>query len=212
MDDLDISGTIKAKSDQLNADDLVGGPITVTVTGVNLSDGEQPVIVHLSDGHKPWKPCKTMRRLLAYGWGENAGKWIGRRIILYRDASVKWAGAAIGGIRVSAMSNLKAPIDVMLAETKGGKKLQHKVSVLAGAPQAPNGHHASFTPEERARFFAKLGELGLPYEEAVAPWHERFHNCRPSSLTTAARNDLLGYLATPEGRAEVTGFVATAAK
>ena len=73
-------------------------------------------------------------------------------------------------------------------------------------------HHPSFTPEERARFFAKLGELGLPYEEAVAPWHEHFHKCRPSALPQAKRNDLLAYLGTPGGRAEVTGFVAQAAK
>ena len=68
-----------------------------------------------------------------------------------------------------------------------------------------------FTPEERARFFAKLAELGLPYEEAVAPWHEHFHKCRPSALPQAKRNDLLAYLGTPGGRAEVTGFVAQAA-
>jgi hypothetical protein len=31
---LDLSDTIAPKSDQLNADDLIGGPRTITITGI----------------------------------------------------------------------------------------------------------------------------------------------------------------------------------
>jgi hypothetical protein len=127
---MDIGHTLVAKSDQLNADDLVGGDIIVRITGVNAGDGEQPVVIAITGGHKPWKPCKTMRRVLALGWGTDASAWVGRGLKLYRDPDVKWAGSAIGGIRIRAMTDIAKAINVKLAETKGGKKLEHQVAVL----------------------------------------------------------------------------------
>ena len=131
---MDISDTIVARSDQLNAEDLVGGPITVTITGVKRTSDEQPVSVEISGGHKPWKPCKSMRRLLIMAWPDGAKKeggetkydptcWIGRSVTLIRDPSVKWAGELVGGIRVSALSHIKAKFEVALAESKKKKKL-----------------------------------------------------------------------------------------
>lgn len=62
---MDISDTIIARSDQLNAADLIGGPVTVTITKVSKGDGEQPVsISYDGDKGKPFKPCKSVRRLL----------------------------------------------------------------------------------------------------------------------------------------------------
>ena len=95
---IDISDTIIAKSDQLNAEDLIGGPITVTITGVKRTSDEQPVSVEISGGHKPWKPCKSMRRLLIMAWPDGAIKeggetkydptcWVGRSVTLMREAS-----------------------------------------------------------------------------------------------------------------------------
>jgi hypothetical protein len=130
MESLDISKTLVAKSDQLNADDLIAGDVIVRITGVSAGDGEQPVIVSITGGHKPWKPCKTMRRVLAHGWGTDASAWVGKGLKLYRDADVKWAGSAIGGIRIRAMTDIPGAILLQLAETKGGKKLPHRVEVL----------------------------------------------------------------------------------
>ena len=127
---LDISHTILAKSAQLNADDLIAGPVTVRIASVNLTDTEQPVAIHL-DGHQPFMPCKTMRRVLVAGWGADAGKWVGRYLSIFRDPDVKWAGKAIGGIRIAAMSDIKGSMTLTLAETKGGKKLEYKIAVLA---------------------------------------------------------------------------------
>lgn len=126
---IDVSSTIVAKSDQLNADDMVGGPITVMIMRVVVTDSvEQPVVVHI-EGHQPWKPCKTMRRVLVVGWGADASKWVGRYVTLYREAAVKWAGDAVGGIRVSAMSHIPKRIEVSLAVAKG-KKSKHLIEVL----------------------------------------------------------------------------------
>jgi len=63
----DFAKTIEAKSDQLNSDDLIAGPITVTITDVkiNLNTDQQPVSISFTgDNGKPWKPSKSMRRAL----------------------------------------------------------------------------------------------------------------------------------------------------
>lgn len=126
---LDVSRTIVAKSDQLNADDLISGPITVQVTNVSVVDGDQPVSVSITGGHQPWKPCKTMRRVLVHGWGADASAWVGRWMTLYRDPVVKFGGDQVGGIRVSSMSDIPRRIEVSLSATKG-KKSKHMIDVL----------------------------------------------------------------------------------
>jgi len=118
----DISDTIVAKSDQLNADDILAGPITVTVTAVKRTNDDQPVAVHISGGYQPWKPCKTMRRALVAAWGKDPTKWAGRSVTLKRDASVKWAGEEVGGIRIHALSHIEKRMELSLAETRGKKK------------------------------------------------------------------------------------------
>ena len=40
---MDISQAAQPKSDQLNADDLIGGPQLVTITEVRKGSSEQPV-------------------------------------------------------------------------------------------------------------------------------------------------------------------------
>lgn len=135
---MDISALIVAKSDQLNADDLVSGPITVQVLDVAVRTGEQPVTVVIGGGHRPWKPSKTALRVLAKAWGkEDARAWIGKWLTLFRDDTVKWAGVAVGGIRVAAMSHIERRIVLSLAETKG-KKITHTVEILKPPTTMPS--------------------------------------------------------------------------
>lgn len=118
----DLSDTIVAKSDQLNSDDLLSGPIVVTITGVRRSADEQPVVVDITGGFKPWKPCKTTRRVLVHAWGKDGSQWVGKTLKLYRDPSVKWAGEAVGGIRIAAMSHIHKSFEIALAESRKSKK------------------------------------------------------------------------------------------
>ncbi|MEC4833257.1 PD-(D/E)XK nuclease-like domain-containing protein [Mycobacteroides chelonae] len=72
ISDMDISETIVPKSDQLNAEDLLVGPKTVTIKGVSRGDADQPVkvaLVEFGDG-RPFKPCKSMRRVMVAAWGQ----------------------------------------------------------------------------------------------------------------------------------------------
>jgi hypothetical protein len=134
---VDLSPTIVAKSDQLNADDLMGGPITVRVTRVTgNSDKEQPISVHYDgDGGKPYKPGKSMRRVLVNFWGKDGEAYVGRYLTLYRNPDVIFGGIKVGGIRISHMSHLDEDGEMALAVTKGAKRL-YKVKPL----QVPNGN------------------------------------------------------------------------
>ena len=125
MDVSDLSFSIVPKSDQLNSDQLVGGPLDITVTDVRISSAaEQPVIVHFEgDGGRPYKPCKTMRKVLILAWGPDGRAWRGKSMTLYHDPSVLFGGQAVGGIRISHLSDIPQDIRVSLAATKGKKAL-----------------------------------------------------------------------------------------
>lgn len=117
---MDLSHTIVPKSDQLNADDLIAGKITITVTDIKASDSpDQPVIIHYeNDNGRPYKPCKSMRRVLIQAWGANGKQWIGKSMTLYRDPDVKFGGQAVGGIRISHLSDIDRDMNFMLTVTR----------------------------------------------------------------------------------------------
>lgn len=114
-----LRDTITPKSDQLNADSLLAGPITVTVTDVRRGSTEQPIDIHISGGHQCWKPCKSMRRILITAWGDNGKSWIGKSMTLYCEPSVKFGGVAVGGIRVSALSDIESDLTISLTAARG---------------------------------------------------------------------------------------------
>lgn len=122
---MDMRPTITPKSDQLNADDLIAGPRTVTITAVKASPGsaEQPVAVYFEgDGGKPYMPCKSMRRVMVAVWGPDASQYAGRAMTLYRDPEVTWGGMAVGGIRISHMSGMDREMVLALTATKRARK------------------------------------------------------------------------------------------
>lgn len=119
----DLTKTIQSRSDQLNSDDLIAGPVTIRVSGISLRAGDQPVAISYDgDNGKPFLPCKTMRRVLVAVWGADGNKYIGRKMTIYRDPDVTWAGQQVGGIRISHMEGIATSITLALAEKKGKKK------------------------------------------------------------------------------------------
>jgi hypothetical protein len=128
----DLSATVIPKSDQINADDLIAGPLTITVTKVLVRLGEdQPTSIHFEgDAGKAFRPCKSMRRVLILAWGADSAVYIGRSMTLYRDPKVKWGGQEVGGIRISHVSNIERDLVVALTETKG-KRAPFVVKPLA---------------------------------------------------------------------------------
>lgn len=134
----DLRTTIVAKSDQLNADDLIGGSITITVTKVSLLAGEQPIAInYASDNGKPYKPCKSMRRVLVGAWGSDGSKYVGRSMTLYRDQDVMWGGEKVGGIRISHMSDIEGEVTLSLMASKKCKRPFTVRPLVAAAPALP---------------------------------------------------------------------------
>jgi len=128
---MDISKTIEAKSDQLNADDLIGTSKILKITDIKMIAGDQPVAIFYEGcNDKPYKPSKGMRRVLIAAWGTDSAQFIGRSLKVYNDQSVKWAGQEVGGIRISAMSDIPGPLKIALTLAKG-KRVPYSVDVLA---------------------------------------------------------------------------------
>lgn len=135
---MNISHAIIAKSDQLNASDLVGGPQTVTISEVREGNSDQPVQIHLLEWPgRPFKPSKTVLRIFAHAWGEETDEWPpGARMTVFRDPSAKWAGEEVGGIRVSHLSHIPGPFKLALRESQKKSNL-HVIQPLPDAPTPP---------------------------------------------------------------------------
>lgn len=118
---MDLAETIIPRSDQINSEDLLTGPRTITITAVKRGTDEQPVdIVTAEFGPgRPYKPSKTMRRVLVAAWGTDAQAYVGRRLVIYRDPEITFGKDKVGGIRISAMSDISARLSVALTVTRG---------------------------------------------------------------------------------------------
>lgn len=128
----DMTAIIRPKSDQLNADDLLSEPKTIKVSKVVVTPGvEQPCTVHYDgDNGRPYKPCKSMARVMVLVWGPDSKQYVGKSMTLFHDPEVKWGGMKVGGIRISHMSDMKSNAPLMLTVTRG-KKAPYSVKPLA---------------------------------------------------------------------------------
>jgi len=192
MTSLDLTESIAPRSDQLNAEHLLVGPYTVTISEVRKGTGEQPFDFHLVEfPGKPFRPSKTVRRLLVHAWGVDANAYAGRRLTLYRDPEVKFGGQAVGGIRVSHMSHIDKPFTIALTETRG-KRASHTVKPLpADAP--PTAPLPAYMEDARAA-------------KTLAEWREVWQRAKDAGhLTDALKAELV-----PLGEALKTEPVADA--
>ena len=129
-----MSTTIAPKSDQLNSDDLIPGAVTVTISKVTKGSAEQPVNIHLEEyPGRPYRPSKSMRRVMVAAWGGPTAPYVGRRMTLYRNPEIKFGGDVVGGIEISHMSHLEKPLVLAITATRGRKK-KHTVPPLQEAP------------------------------------------------------------------------------
>lgn len=136
---MDMSESIKPNSAQLNADDLLTGPMTVTIQEVTQGNAEQPVNVNtVETPGRPYMPSKSMRRVMVAAWGKDASTYAGRRLTLYCNPEIKFGGTKVGGIEISHMSDIDGDLKVSLTATRGKKKL-HTVKPLAvQSPYTPS--------------------------------------------------------------------------
>lgn len=156
---MDISTAAAPRSDQLNADDLIAGPQQVTITEVRKGNDEQPVeIVTAEFGpRRPYKPGKSMIRVLIAAWGSQASEYKGRRLMLYRDPSITFGKDAVGGIRISAMSHIPQRLTLALTVTRG-RRAPYTVDPLPDGPPEITVEQADEI-EARIQSAATIAEL-----------------------------------------------------
>jgi hypothetical protein len=135
---VDVSATCAPKSDQLNFDDLIMGPMTVRITKVSgTSDRDQPIAINFEgDSGKPYKPCKSMRRVMVYIWGRDGAAYVGKSLTLFGDPKVRFGGVDVGGIRISHMSDIASDITMALTASKTSRK-PYTVKPLKTEPNEP---------------------------------------------------------------------------
>jgi hypothetical protein len=186
---MDLTKYTQAKSDQLNADDLHGGPIVVRITAVReRGTPDQPVEIAI-EGHRPWRPCKASLRVLVAAWGADGRAYVGRWVRLYRDPTAKWGGVEVGGIRIAAMSDIPRPLRLAIAESKQ-KRITVAIDVLT--PPA-----ASAAPD----LATVLTGAGLTLQDLDA-WRAGQNKPPAADLNDAQRAQLAGWLMADPARLE----------
>lgn len=175
---MDLTQTIAPRSDQLNSDDLITGAVTVTITEVRAGNPEQPVEVHLNEfPGRPYKPSKSMRRVMVQAWGADASQYTGRRLTLFRNPDITFGRDKVGGIEISHMSDLPKRLTVSLMVTRGKRKPFTVEPLKEAAPAQPASVARGEIPDrvkadtEKAKQAGNLQEYFTYLAEQGAPAH-----------------------------------------
>jgi len=160
----DISATLAPKSDQLDAIDLMGKqPQVFTVTRVDVKDNpdaDQPVAVHFAEFPRAWRPNVNMRRVLGNCWGMKSSVWVGRRVELYCDESVKFGNDTTGGVRISRLSDIGGPkrVPLLLSNGRAGSWKVEPLPELSPVEKLRAEWHTA-DPERRKAIEAEVEAL-----------------------------------------------------
>lgn len=156
---MDITETLAPKSDQLNSDDLLSGPRTFTITDVKMPGGDQPVSIYLAEfpPGRPFKPSKSMRRVMVAAWGAESSVYVGRRLTLYRDPEITFGKDKVGGVRISHLSHIAKPMTLALTITRG----QRAPYVVDPLPDS-----APTSPPVSEENVARLADLRTEWKDA----------------------------------------------
>ncbi|AUX81997.1 hypothetical protein SEA_FRANKIE_71 [Mycobacterium phage Frankie] len=193
-DTFDMTEYIAPRSDQINAEDLLTGPRIVTITGVRRGSAEQPVelITDEFGPERPYRPSKTMRRVLVAAWGPDGNAYVGRRLTIYRDPEITFGRDKVGGIRISHMSDIPSRLTVALTVTRGRRSpfvveplAEEKKSRAKGLPEITDEQAMEF--EGRIASAATLDELKIIGAE-LASWNLGPHQ-KPLQDAWNARKD-----------------------
>jgi len=182
----DLRTAAEPKTDQLNFDMLLGGAtLTIKVTEVTVAlTGEQRVVIHYEgENGRPYKPCKSMIRVLIGVWGADGKQYVGRSMTLYGDPKVVFGGMTVGGIRISHMNHIDQPQTIALTVTRS-KRAPFTVKPLKASASEPvkpattswrselwaRVQAAGITAEQFQSQFGSLKELPQEKMEEVAIW------------------------------------------
>jgi hypothetical protein len=154
---MDLTTSIEPRSDQINSDDLIAGPITYTIREVIGGKAEAPFDFLLVETDRAYRPSKTMRRVIVACQGPETSTYPGVRMTLYREPSIQFGGKAVGGIRISHMSGIPKAVTIQ-AQTTRGKRETFTVEPLPELSRldALRAEWRTATPERQAAIQAEV--------------------------------------------------------
>jgi len=160
---------IVRKTDQWNNEDFAAGSRVFTISDVTEGKEQVPYDIHFSDGDgRCWRPSNGMLELLWRLWGDDSKTWVGRRVELFQDASVKIGRDVVGGIRVRSMSHIDKPMSPLITVSRGTKKpYTVKPLVEAARAAAPDltpilaAIHTAPTDADLRAAWASAGKAGV---------------------------------------------------
>jgi len=128
--------TAEPRSDQWNADDFIGGSRTFAIAGVKDGTAEQKYDIALEGETRAWRPPLGMIRVLMQAWGDESKVWVGRRVTLYRDPTIRFGSDVLGGIRISHLSHIDKPMNFKVTTTRGKRATYTVQPIPDAAPVA----------------------------------------------------------------------------
>lgn len=192
----EFAAAMAPKSDQINASDLIGGDMTITITGVKVTPGtEQPVSITFQGNSKVWRPCKTTGRCLMAAWGADTAQYVGRSVQLYLDPKVKWGGLEVGGIRIRALSHMDDDLRIVLTESKQVRK---PVTIKRLVTQAETAPIIEPTKYDAASAIIRAKEIAHRGTQAFRAWFNTGDgkDCRDTKALTPEAMIVLRDIAT----------------
>lgn len=197
---MDMTASIEPRSDQWNADDLIASPRTVTIESVSAGAAEQPFDFHLVETPgRAYRPSKSMRRVIVAAWGSDTSVYAGRRLTLYREPTIRFGKDEVGGIRISHMSHIAAPLKIALTVTRGKREPFTVEPLKDAAPQTI----PSSTRDQQRELAALLDAAGITDKLAYVSEHIGRTITSARELDRAEASALINALAaaapTPDG-------------
>ena len=141
MEEMNIREFVKIKSDRLNYEDFIMGPKEFTISRLAKKvDQGTPRLLIFFEGFEstPYWPSKGMIKCLSNpeGWGESPfSEWIGRRITLFGEPTVVYAGKEMGGIQISHISHIKSAFTTKIT-LRRGLRIDFTIEPLAELQQS----------------------------------------------------------------------------
>lgn len=168
---MDLSESIIPRSDQINSDDLVMGPQTFTIREVRKGAAESPFDFMLVETERAYRPSKTMRRMIVAAWGSEATNYVGKRLTLYREPSIRFGSEVVGGIRISHMSGIDGRVEGKFQVSRGKREL----FTVDPLPDAAATISTETPPAELAQQVADALTAATT-EAEVREWGNRAHS------------------------------------
>ncbi len=133
--DIDVTDDWAPTSEQMDAVDLPAPRVFTITSATRNSDKARPVNVHFAEFDRPWRPGKSMGRVLRQCWGPKTAAWIGRRVELFCDPEVTYGKDKVGGIRISRLSHIDGPQRVILLVSQGRSSVYNVQPLTEPAPR-----------------------------------------------------------------------------